>query len=71
MFQSNNSTEHTILQLVNDISSSCERGEYTKEIFFDLSKAFDAVYHETLISKLQYYGIKGKPLKRLKSYLSE
>ena len=40
-FQLNNSTEHAILQLVNDISCSSERGEYTIGIFIDLSKAFD------------------------------
>ena len=69
-FQLNNSTEHAILQLVNDISSSFER-EYTLGIFIDLPKAFDTVDHEILISKLEYYGIKGKTLKWLKSYLSE
>ena len=36
-----------------------------------MSKAFDTVYHEILISKLEYYGIKGKTLKWLKSYLGE
>ena len=70
-FRLNNSTEHAILQLVNDISSSFERGEYTLGIFIDLSKAFDTVDHEILISKLEYYGIKGKTLTWLKSYLSE
>ena len=40
-FQLNDATEHAILQLVNDISSSFERGEYTSGIFIDLSKAFD------------------------------
>ena len=59
-FQLNNSTEHAILQLVNDISNSFERGQYTLEIFIDLSKAFDTVDHEILISNLEYYGIKGK-----------
>ena len=70
-FQLNNSTENSILQLVNDVSSSFERGEYTIEIFLGLPKAFDTVDHEILISKLKYYGIKGKTLKWLKSYLSE
>ena len=70
-FQRNNSTEHAVLQLVNDISSSFERGKYTLGIFINLSKAFDTVDHEILISKSEYYGIKGKNLKWLKSYLSE
>ena len=70
-FQLNNSTEHAILQLVNDISSSFEREEHTLEIFIDFSKAFDTVDHEILTSKLEHYGIKGKTLKWLKSFLSE
>ena len=70
-FQLNNSKEHAILQLVNNISSSFERGEHTLEIFIDLSKTFDTVDHEILISKLEYFGIKGKTLKWLKSYLRE
>ena len=69
-FQPNNSTKHAIFQLVNDISSSFERGEYTLGILIDLSKPFDNVDHEILISKLEHYGIKGKTLKWLKSYLS-
>ena len=62
-FQLNYSIKHAILQLVNDISNSLERGEYTLGIFIDLSKTFDTVDHEILISKLEYYGIKGKNLK--------
>ena len=52
-FQLNNSTEHAILQLVNDISSSFERGEHTLGLFIDLSKSFDTVDHKILISKLE------------------
>ena len=62
-FQLNYSTKHAILQLVNDVFNSLERGEYTLGIFIDLSKTFDTVDHEILISKLEYYGIKGKNLK--------
>ena len=58
-FHLNNSAEHAILQLVNDISSSFAREEYTLGIFIDLSRAFDIV-DEILISKLEYYGIKEK-----------
>ena len=62
-FQLNNSREDAILQLVNNVSSSFERGEYTLGIFTGLSKALDPVDHKILISKLEYYGIKGKILK--------
>ena len=51
-FQLNNSTEHANFQLVNDVSSSFQRGEYTLEIFIDLPKTFDAVDCKILISKL-------------------
>ena len=52
-FQLNNSLEHAILQLVNDISSSFEREEHTLGLFIDLSKALDTVDHKILISKLE------------------
>ena len=48
-FQLNNSTEHTLLQLVDDISNFFEIGEHTLGTFIDLSKAFDTVDHEILI----------------------
>ena len=69
-FQRNNSTEHAILQLTRDITSSFEKGEYTLGVFIDLSKAFDTVDHQILIKKLQYYGTDGTALEWFKSYLS-
>ncbi|GBP14679.1 Probable RNA-directed DNA polymerase from transposon BS [Eumeta japonica] len=38
--------------------------------YFAISKAFDCVHHETLIGKLRHYGVTGRALDLLKSYLS-
>ena len=40
-----------------------DEGILTDNVFIDLKKAFDTVDHETLLRKLNYYGIKGKSLK--------
>ena len=39
-------------------------------VFLDMSKAFDKVWHEGLVCKLQSYGIQSKLLILLKNYLS-
>ena len=41
-FQNAHSTEHAILQLVNQITEAFSQGKYTLGIFIDLSKAFDS-----------------------------
>ena len=55
-FQNAHSTEHAILQLVNQITEVFSQGKYTLGIFLDLSMAFDLIQSENL--------------KRFRSYLS-
>ena len=69
-FQRNNSTEHAILQLTRDITSSFEKSKYTLGVFIDLSKAFNAMGHQILNKKLQYHRIDGTALEWFKNYLS-
>ena len=47
-----------------------EKGLYTCSIFLDMAKAFDSIDHTILLSKLHTYGIRGKPLSLIESYLT-
>jgi retron-type reverse transcriptase len=58
-FRRNRSTEDALLNLTDKISKALDEGKYTIGVFLDLSKAFDAVNHEILFSKLQHYEIRG------------
>ena len=69
-FQSNHSTYMAILDMYSKISSAIDKDEFSIGIFVDLSKAFDTLNHDILLQKLEYYGIRGIPLKWFKSYLS-
>ena len=65
-FQNIHSTEHAILQLVNQITDAFSQGKYIQGIFIDLSKTFNTV----LVEKLKAYGIQSENLKWFRSCLS-
>lgn len=69
-FRSDNSTIHAVSKVVRNIVDGFEEKNHTAVTLCDLSKAFDCVSHDVLLEKLNYYGIRGIPLKLLKSYLS-
>ena len=58
-FQTGHSTEHAIIQLVDQINNSFEKIQYNLNIFINFSKAFNFVDRKTLIAKLGNYGIEG------------
>ena len=62
--------EHTILQLVNQITEALSQVKFTLGIFIDLSKAFDTINLNILLEKLKVYEIQSKNLKWLGGYLS-
>ena len=65
-FQNIHSTEHAILQLVNQITDAFSQGKYIQGIFIDLSKTFNTVF----VEKLKAYGIQSENLKWFRSCLS-
>ena len=50
-FQEEHSTEHAIIQLIDQINNCFEKSHFTLGISIDLKKAFDTVDHAILIKK--------------------
>jgi hypothetical protein len=67
--RTNMSTDNAIYQLMNNILKAIDNKQLVGGMFCDLSKAFYCVDHETLLSKLKYYGVRGTANKLIKSYL--
>ena len=69
-FQTGHSTDHAIIQLVEQIYENFEENKYTLGVFIDLAKAFDTVDHKILLRKMEIYGIGGTTLKSFENYLT-
>ena len=69
-FRSNHSTVHAVLSIIDKVQKAFEDREYSCGIFLDFSKAFDTVNHEILLTKLEFYGIRGIVKDWFTSYLS-
>ena len=68
-FRKGIATEDAIFKLTNEILNALNNKAMVGSIFCDQEKDFNSDNHDTLLSKLPYYGISGKAKLLLKSYL--
>ena len=68
-FRSDASTEHALLKFSDDILKLFDQKKVAIATFMDLSKPFDCVDHNILLSKLKRYGIHETALQWINSYL--
>ena len=71
-FRPGDSTTNQFLYLVNEIHQSFENPKSleVRAVFLDISKAFDKVWHDGLIFKLEQNGVCGNLLKFFQNYLT-
>ena len=69
-FVPGDSTVNQLTFLYNTFSHALDSEKEVRVVFCDISKAFDRVWHEGLLLKLEAAGIKGSLLTWFRSYLS-
>lgn len=68
-FQKGKSTEHALLHIKDKILNNFENKLLTLGVYLDFRKAFDSINHDVLLQKLPHYGIRGKALDLIGSFL--
>ena len=69
-FRSSRSTADVLTVITDRISRTLDKGFDARAIALDISKAFDKVWHKGLLLKLSSYGVSGRILGIIKSFLS-
>ena len=64
------SAQHCLMVMLEKVKESRDKGEEFEAFFTDLSKAFDCIDHNLLITKLFWYGVTHISLKLFFFYLS-
>lgn len=68
-FRKGKSTTLALMDLLEYVVEGFEDGLYIGATLCDLSKAFDCISHDILLTKLRYYGLNDLSLELMKSYL--
>ena len=69
-FRKDRKTEDALIFLTSIINIALDEGFKVGAVFLDLQKAFDTVDHGLLLEKCEVYGIRGKALDFIRSFLS-
>ena len=64
-FKPSDSYINQLLSITHEIYKSFDDGPEVRSVFLDISKAFDKVWHEQVIFKLEQNGISGEHFNRL------
>ena len=67
-FKPGDSCINQLLSITHDICKSFDCGYEVRDVFLDVSKAFDKVWHDGIILKLEQNGISGKLHKLLHDF---
>lgn len=70
-FMEGKSTEDALIKVVSEMQSGLNENKSVAGIFIDITKAFDCVDHNILLTKLWLSGVRGIALKWFESYLSD
>ena len=70
-FRQAHSTELASLEVVDRLGKELDARKTPIAIFLDLSKAFDTLNHDILLTKLSYYGVEDQSINWFKSYLTD
>ena len=69
-FRKGNSTQYCLLAMLEKWKSAVDKGKSFGALLTDLSKAFDCLSHELLLTKLHAYGFSIAALRPIHSYLT-
>ena len=70
-FQPNDSTVNQLLEIYDTVIKNLDKGNDVRFIFCDVSKAFDKVWHQGLITKLHNYGFNTNMCSWIADYLTD